>query len=164
MASTESEVVDAVDDPRAYAQWVVIIIDNVGFGRVKLKNLSISWGKLYADNNKNKEVYPSQYEGQIIGPDGTLQLNACGRSNASSGTTGQFNLCDADDGDRVIRHFKWDCPWGKKRNIWEVSGSNSKWLVEHKGANLDSGALGTIYVDVLKKGTRDPEDPDSTSV
>jgi hypothetical protein len=33
----------------AYAQWVTIIIHNVGNGKCKIKNLGLSWGKLYAD-------------------------------------------------------------------------------------------------------------------
>ncbi|KAK7029597.1 Ostreolysin A6 [Paramarasmius palmivorus] len=139
-------------EPHAYAQWVIIIIHNVGSGNVKLKNLDPSWGKLHADGDKDKEVSKDVYEGHIIGPDQKLQLNACGRADSPSGTTGDFDLCDADEGDRVIRHFYWDCPWGSKRNTWTVSGSNSKWMVEHQGANLDSGALGTITVNLMKSG------------
>ncbi|KAH8832149.1 pleurotolysin A [Flagelloscypha sp. PMI_526] len=136
----------------AYAQWVIIIIHNVGAKNVKVKNLSRSWGKLYADGNKDKEVPVSDYEGKVIGPDEKLQINACGRSDAAEGTTGDFDLVDPNNGDQAIRHFYWDCPWGSKTNTWTVSGSNSKWMVEYQGQNLDSGALGTITVDVLSKG------------
>ena len=40
---------DVPKDPRAYAQWVIIVIHNVGNANVKLKNLNVSWGKLHAD-------------------------------------------------------------------------------------------------------------------
>ena len=102
-------------------------------------------------DNKDKELPVSDFEGKVIHPGESLQLNACGRSDASSGTTGDFDLVDPASGDKVIRHFYWDCPWGSKTNTWTVKGSNSKFIVESTGANLDSGALGTITVEVLNK-------------
>ena len=51
----------------------------------------------------------------------------------------------------VIRKFYWDCPWGSKRNAWDVTGSNESWIVSDNGANLDSGALGNITVTALKR-------------
>ncbi|KAH8832152.1 pleurotolysin A [Flagelloscypha sp. PMI_526] len=137
----------------AYAQWVIIIIHNVGAKNVKVKNLNPSWGKLHANGNKDKEVPASDYEGHVIGPDEKLQINACGRSDAAEGTTGDFDLVDPNNGDQAVRHFYWDCPWGSKRNTWTVSGSNSKWMIEYQGQNLDSGALGTITVDVMGKSS-----------
>ncbi|KAF8919893.1 pleurotolysin A [Mucidula mucida] len=119
----------------AYAQWVIIIIHNVGAKPLKLKNLKPTWGKLHADGDKDHEVSASDYEGKVVGPDEKLQLNACG-----------------SEGDKAIRHFYWDCPWGSKTNTWTVSGSNTKWMIEYSGQNLDSGALGTITVDALRKG------------
>ncbi|KAK7023384.1 Ostreolysin A6 [Paramarasmius palmivorus] len=139
-------------DPNDYAQWVIINIKNVGTANVKIKNLDVSWGKLHANDDKDKEVSKDVFEGRVITADETLRMNACGRKSSPSGTTGDFDLCDVDDGDRVIRHFYWDCPWGSSKNTWTVSGSNSKWMVEYSGANLDGGALGTITVDVMKKG------------
>nr|AAL57035.1 PriA [Pleurotus ostreatus]BAD66666.1 pleurotolysin A [Pleurotus ostreatus]BAD66668.1 pleurotolysin A [Pleurotus ostreatus] len=136
----------------AYAQWVIIIIHNVGSKDVKIKNLKPSWGKLHADGDKDTEVSASKYEGTVIKPDEKLQINACGRSDAAEGTTGTFDLVDPADGDKQVRHFYWDCPWGSKTNTWTVSGSNTKWMIEYSGQNLDSGALGTITVDTLKKG------------
>ena len=38
-----------IDEPRAYAQWVVMIFNNVGTQDIKVKNLQLSMGKLYAD-------------------------------------------------------------------------------------------------------------------
>ncbi|KAK7029593.1 Aegerolysin Aa-Pri1 [Paramarasmius palmivorus] len=136
----------------AYAQWVTIIIHNVGNGKCKIKNLGLSWGKLYADGNKDQELSTSQFNNKVIGPDEKVQINSCGRSDAASGTEGSFDLVDPDDGDRTIRHFYWDCPWGSKSNTWTVSGSNSKWMVEHQGANYYGGGIGTVTVDALKKG------------
>uniref|UniRef100_UPI0040535BE3 Ostreolysin A6 n=1 Tax=Pleurotus ostreatus TaxID=5322 RepID=UPI0040535BE3 len=136
----------------AYAQWVIIIIHNVGSQDVKIKNLKASWGKLHADGDKDAEVSASNYEGKIVKPDEKLQINASGRSDAAEGTTGTFDLVDPADGDKQVRHFYWDSPWGSKTNTWTVSGSNTKWMIEYSGQNLDSGALGTITVDTLKKG------------
>ncbi|KAK7023383.1 Ostreolysin A6 [Paramarasmius palmivorus] len=138
-------------NPENYASWVVIIIHNVGNDDVKLKNLEVTWGMLHADGNRDEEVSPDKYEGCIIGPDKKLQLNGHQRMNSPSGTTGKFDLCDANDGDKVIRRFYWDCPRFAQPNTWTVSGSNSQWTVEDKGANLE-GALGVITVDVMKEG------------
>ncbi len=44
-----SEVETASGPPRAYAQWVTIKLNNSGSKAVKLTNLDVSWGKLYAD-------------------------------------------------------------------------------------------------------------------
>ncbi|KAF9497705.1 erylysin A [Pleurotus eryngii] len=136
----------------AYAQWVIILIHNVGQQNVKIKNLNASWGKLYADGDKDTEVPASKYEGMVIAPDDQVQINACGREDAAEGTTGTFDLVDPNDSDKQVRHFAWDCPWGTKANSWVVGGSNSKWMIEYTGQNLDSGALGTITVNTLRIG------------
>ena len=101
--------------------------------------------------DKDTEVNKSTIEGKVVEADQQLRINACGRSDAAEGTTGSFDLVDVAT-QQVIRHVYWDCPWGTKRNTFTVSGSNSKWMIEYSGQNLDSGALGTISVDVLKKG------------
>ena len=101
--------------------------------------------------NKDKELSPSTYNNYVIHAGEQLQLNACGRENSPSGTTGDFDVVDVVAGGKKIRHFYWDCPWGSKQNTWTISESNSKWIVESTGANLDSGALGTITVEFFDK-------------
>ncbi|KAK7052820.1 Aegerolysin Aa-Pri1 [Paramarasmius palmivorus] len=128
----------------AYAQYIIIILHNVGNGPMKVKNVSLSWGKFHADGNKDKEISKDEIEGKVIGPDEKFQINSSGRSDASSGTEGSFDLVDVNDNNKTIRHFYWDCPWGSKVNTWTVNGSNSKWMVEHQGANLYGGAIGTV--------------------
>nr|ANC28024.1 umbellolysin [Polyporus umbellatus] len=135
----------------AYPQWVSITIENVGTTDIKLKNLSVSWGKLYGDGEKDMELPPSEYEGKLIQPNTKLQLNACNRENSPSGTTGEFDLVDPSANDKLIRNLCWDCPWSSTRNEWIVRGSNSSFIVESIGGNQDSGALGNITVNVLKK-------------
>ncbi|KAH8802405.1 aegerolysin type hemolysin [Flagelloscypha sp. PMI_526] len=83
----------------AYAQWVIIIIHNIGAKNVKVKNLKPSWGKLHADGDKDHELPAAKYEGHVISPDEKLQINACGRSDAEEGTTGDFDLVDPNNGD-----------------------------------------------------------------
>ena len=87
----------------------------------------------------------SDIEGQAIAPQNTFRINSCGRENASSGTEGSFNLIDTSNG-KVIRNVYWECPWGSKTNTFRVTIDNDDWLVEDKGANRDSGALGTVDV------------------
>ena len=99
--------------------------------------------------DKDTEYPVSKYEGSTIQPGEELQLNSCGRSDASSGTEGWFDMVDPVSSDKVIRHFYWSCPWGSKTNTWNVTENNSKFMVEYSGQNLDSGALGTITVRFL---------------
>ena len=40
---------ELIDELRAYAQWVVMTFINVGTQDIKVKNLKLSMGKLYAD-------------------------------------------------------------------------------------------------------------------
>lgn len=93
----------------------------------------------------------TDYNGRIIKPEDSLRFNTCGRSDSPSGTEGRFSLVDPEDGDKVIRQFHWDCPWGSGSNKFEVYGLNDKWMVEFSGANLGNGALGTVIVEALKK-------------
>ncbi|KAI0714064.1 pleurotolysin A [Cerioporus squamosus] len=138
-------------NPKAYAQWVILLMVNSGSKAIKIKNMNVSWGKLHADGDKDKEISQSTYENYIINPGEQLQINACGRENSPSGTTGDFDVVDPSASDKTIRHFYWDCPWGSKRNTWTISESNSNWMVESNGANLDSGALGTIRNEFLNR-------------
>ncbi|KAI0714080.1 pleurotolysin A [Cerioporus squamosus] len=135
-------------DPKAYGQWVTMYIKNSGSKDMKIMNLDVSWGKLFADGER---LPTSTYEGYVIHPGEELQMNACGRESSPSGTTGDFDVVDVPAGDKVIRHFYWDCPWGSSTNTWTISGSNSNWMVESKGANLSGGALGTIYTEGINK-------------
>ncbi|TFK86839.1 pleurotolysin A [Polyporus arcularius HHB13444] len=147
-----SKVETASGPPNAYGQWVTMYTKNSGTVDMRIEALYLTWGKLYANGDKDKELSTTQFNGHIIHPGEEVQINACGRENASSGTTGHFDLIDCTN-ERRIRQFYWDCPWGSSTNTWTVSDSNENWMVETKGANLDGGALGTIYTDCLNKAT-----------
>jgi len=134
----------------AYAQWVVIVLKNRSNQSIKIKNVKLDWGKFYVDDNKDEEIPTSEIEDRIILPSKTYQINSCGRENASSGTEGSFDLVDHSG--QIIRSFYWDCPWGSKRNTWRVTNPDQNWLVDSSGANLDSGALGTITVQIVYVG------------
>ncbi|KAI0267255.1 aegerolysin type hemolysin [Russula aff. rugulosa BPL654] len=134
---------------KAYAQWVVINITNSSSKTVTIKNVSLHWGKFYKDDNKDAEIPKSDIENHKIDPGDEFEINSCGRSDASSGTEGDFDIYE--DGGTRVRHFYWDCPWGSKTNTWRVTDNNAKWIVESQGANLDSGALGNIKVELYKK-------------
>ncbi|ESK97259.1 aegerolysin family protein, partial [Moniliophthora roreri MCA 2997] len=79
--------------------------------------------------DKNKEFDADK----IIGPDEKLQINSCGRLDSASGAEGSFDFVDDNDHDKMSRHCYWPCPWGSKTNTRTVSGSNTKWMVEHHG-------------------------------
>ena len=40
----------------AYAQWVIIIINNVGSRNIKLQNVNVSWGKVHADGERRASL------------------------------------------------------------------------------------------------------------
>uniref|UniRef100_UPI00188CE034 aegerolysin family protein n=1 Tax=Vibrio anguillarum TaxID=55601 RepID=UPI00188CE034 len=87
-------------------------------------------------------------DGHIIERGTSLSINACGRSDASSGTEGSFELYD---GPTHVGTYSWDCPWGSKTNTstWTPSGPQpplNKYITSQTGANLDSGALGTVII------------------
>ena len=130
---------------KAYAQWVVIEIINSSKEPVVIKNLSTKWGKFYRDSksphspvssasvvdilnldhntcidDKDEEVEASTIENTKILSKKRYRVNSCGRKDASSGTEGSFDL--EEEGGEKVRHFYWDCPWGKKTNTWTVSG------------------------------------------
>nr|MBT2979859.1 aegerolysin family protein [Vibrio anguillarum] len=85
-----------------------------------LKKGSHSWGKFYdskqigvAGGSKDNEYEPSAIDGHIIERGTSFSINACGRSDASSGTEGSFELYD---GPTHVGTYSWDCPWGSKTN------------------------------------------------
>jgi len=131
----------------AYAQWVVINISNSSKRAVVIKNVHLPWGKFYKGDNKDAEIPIGDIENKTIEPHKKFRISSCGREGAPSGTEGEFDIYDGDD---KVRHFYWNCPWGSKTNTWSITDRNSKWVVDSAGGNLDSGALGTITVELLK--------------
>lgn len=127
----------------AYAQWVVIKITPKDCD-LTVKHVTSEWGKFHATGDKGMELKPSQIEGKKATPDNPLVISACGRSNASSGTTGSFQLWD---GNTHVATYAWDCPWGKKSNTSKLTlGTNEHYTTVQRGANLDSGALGNVRI------------------
>ena len=74
-------------------------------------------------------------------------IASCGRSDASSGTEGSYDIYD---GDSRVCSIYWNCPWGSKTNAFTVSNIPEDYMVQATGQNLDSGALGTVSIKVAK--------------
>lgn len=133
----------------AYAQWVSysIIADNCN---LQIKNSQHSWGKFYKYDNKDNELSPSEVDGQVIeiGQECFNVVSSCGRSDSASGIQGSFDLYDGDT--RVVT-LVWNCPWGSKSNSWSQSNQNSKYVVSVTGGSMDSGSIGVLTVEVIKK-------------
>ena len=49
----------------AYAQWINITMKAIGFD-CKINKLSLKWGKLYRNNDKDKEIQASEINNTII--------------------------------------------------------------------------------------------------
>lgn len=141
----------------AYAQWVTITIQPANYD-VTIKHVSQSWGKFYDSNqvgkpggNKDNEYPASDLENKVIERGRSFSINACGRSDASSGTEGSIEIYD---GEKLVGTYSWDCPWGSKTNTstWTPGCAANGYITEQSGANLNSGALGTVTIRTVKFG------------
>ncbi|KAH7326019.1 aegerolysin type hemolysin [Stachybotrys elegans] len=133
-----------------YAQWVHVIVQYLTkSGKISVQDSKVMWGKFYKWDNKDNEISGGDVEKETAGEGAEASIASCGRSDASSGTEGVFDLYD---GSTKICHVYWNCPWGSKTNTFTVSDINNNYMVQHTGASLDSGALGTVTVKVVKLG------------
>lgn len=132
----------------AYAQWVSIKIIAHGT-TLRIKNAKLRWGKFHQTGNKEVEISPDDINKITIEPKRETFINSCGRSDSGSGTEGDFDIFD---GDTKVGHYHWDCPWTQKKNTstWTPDSSEG-YLTQVAGANLDSGALGNITIECVKK-------------
>ncbi|MBJ7221258.1 MULTISPECIES: aegerolysin family protein [unclassified Brenneria] len=131
----------------AYAQWVEIKVyaENM---KLTVKNVSLEWGKFYRQGNKDDEISKNAIDGMSISSGNPGIICACGRSDASSGTEGSFELYNGND---YVGKYYWDCPWGSKNNksVWSPTTSvNYKTSIE--GGSLNSGAIGNVYITCIK--------------
>jgi len=140
---------DNLTIPRAYAQWVVIVLNNLSTETITIKNVVLSYGKFHEAGSKDNEIDKNDVQGVKIVPRGTFSIYSCGRSDSPSGTEGSFDLVD-NSTNQLIRNIYWDCPWGSSRNTFNITGVNGDWIVEGNGANLESGALGNVTVKAVK--------------
>ncbi|KAM4066457.1 aegerolysin domain-containing protein [Hirsutella rhossiliensis] len=135
----------------AYAQWLTIQIQNLlKKNDIRVQHAVLEWGKFYK-TSKDVEVTTSQIEAVVIAPGSSESVSACGRSDASSGTTGQFDIYE---GAAKICTVKWDCPWGSKTNSFNIESYNiitSPYLVSVGNWNRDSGAIGTVPIVISQK-------------
>lgn len=117
--------------------------------RVHLESNRAKRGKWYKDGDKDAEISSADVNKKTAPPGGSFNVNSSGRSDASSGTTGGFDIYD---GDTKIAYIHWDCPWGRKQNDFDVDDRNKSYWIEVGKWNRDSGAIGTVDVEVGKKG------------
>lgn len=105
-------------------------------------------GKWYEYPNKDQELSDNDVQANYAGPNGgSMGVAASGREWTSSGTEGQFDIYH---GNTKVCHVYWDCPWSHKHNSFSVSEVDDNYVVQDTGASLDSGALGSITIKVVK--------------
>lgn len=105
-------------------------------------------GKFYKWDNKDNEISSGEVDKlQSNDPGSDMSVASCGRSDSASGTEGSF---DVYEGTTRICNIYWSCPWGAKSNIFTVGDVNESYIVQSTGANLESGAIGTVTVKVAK--------------
>lgn len=131
----------------AYAQWATFTVSTKGCSIV-LKNVVHQWGKFYSPNNKDNEISESDLDGKVITDGNSFKFGACGRESAAAGTEGSFDIYD---GNTLVASYHWDCPWGSKTNHSNLTMHDSDdYIVQVTGANIDSGALGNVFIKIGK--------------
>ncbi|MGH1517887.1 aegerolysin family protein [Chryseobacterium sp. JK1] len=132
----------------AYAQWIEVKIVSENM-TLTVKNASLSWGKFYEQGNKDKEISTADINKITVESGKNASICSCGRSDASSGTEGSFELYN---GDTKIGKFNWDCPWGKKDNSfnWNQDASKDSYFSSREGGNTNSGAIGNVTITCIK--------------
>eukprot|EP00244_Chara_vulgaris_P006764 TRINITY_DN25506_c0_g1_i1.p1 TRINITY_DN25506_c0_g1~~TRINITY_DN25506_c0_g1_i1.p1 ORF type:complete len:133 (-),score=18.91 TRINITY_DN25506_c0_g1_i1:116-514(-) len=130
----------------AYAQWVVITIRSNGLV-VSIKNLNAKFGKFHAVGNKDAEISADDVMVNTTAGGEHIVISSCGRSDSPSGTEGSFDLYE---GAAKIGSIYWNCPWGTKGNDFKYDQNSSIYVVQHTGANYDSGAIGNVEIKVVK--------------
>jgi hypothetical protein len=130
----------------AYAQWSEINIKPKEVN-VVIKNINLHWGKFYS-GSKDNEVSAGSLEGKKVLSGEIYTIGTCGRSGAASGTEGEFDIHDAST-NKKIGHYYWSCPWGDKQNTSSWSDGEQGYEVHVTGANTDSGALGSVNIEII---------------
>jgi len=126
-----------------YAQWISVKIQNKANGHtLKVSNGFLKWGKWYG-GSKDEEVDAPSGE---INYDSSKTINSCGRSDASSGTEGYFDIYDEKS--NHIAHVTWDCPWGSKQNSYQVETKSDRYTIDTDVSNLYGGAIGSRTIKI----------------
>ncbi|KAF8247238.1 Aegerolysin-domain-containing protein [Wilcoxina mikolae CBS 423.85] len=132
-----------IADDRAYAQWICLELNNRTTDVVMvISAVSVPWGKLYSDGDKDKEIGADKVIGQKIQPKKSFKVWSCGRENSPSGTEGTVTVTDEDGG--AIGAVYWDCPWSG-RNKAEERGVADGWIVNVPKVAPD-GAIGLLPI------------------
>jgi hypothetical protein len=108
----------------AIGQFTEITLSNRSQKTLSIENVNLSWGKIYPERKKNgDEIPPGSVNNTQIAPGKNYVFRSCGRSDASSGTEGTFDLF-TDDATVHVRSIYWSSPWGLSANIFTVSGGD----------------------------------------
>jgi hypothetical protein len=135
-----------------YDQWVSFIIINCTNNIITIKNAKLEYGKWYRDGNKNFDIEHEEINRTVINPNGRIRINCRGRY--ITGCEGNFDL--VEEGGTLIRNIYFDCPFFNKKNTLAVADqSRDNYIVEHKGANFDGGALGSVEIIVRFRDDND---------
>ncbi|KAI0157437.1 aegerolysin type hemolysin [Xylariaceae sp. FL1272] len=131
-----------------YKQFTEIKIVNKTPDTLKIKNAAHSWGKFYVSPDRDNEISPDDLNKVEIAAGGNYIVAACGKSDASSGCTGSFDLVD---GNATAVSVIYDSPWGTSSNRFNTQTGDG-FAVNQVGGNLNDqgGPLGDIQLTILK--------------
>lgn len=109
----------------AEQHWIKIRIigSNLPLMVASLTHSGDGCGKFHTGNRR--EVNARRFEYQPFPPKQEFIIHSCGLQMETNGTTGSFQLYDAETNESVCG-FKWDCPYKtqiqtKKKKIWKIT-------------------------------------------
>ena len=101
------------------------------------------------NGDKDRELSAASINGITIAAGSITDISACGRAHAASGTEGEISLFEGND--RIVTLY-WSVPWGSKWNDFQARDRNSAYKVSVGPWNQNSGAIGTVKVEVEQAG------------
>jgi hypothetical protein len=129
-----------------YGQWMSANVTNWSDQSVVV-TAQVSWGKLHPTGDQDKELQNVRY---ILDPKRSAVINAIGRKNTPTGTSGQILLSKLNRNSMItFATVDFDVPnWGSNKLV--VNSLNiTELLVQTVGPISTSGPLGNVALQVL---------------
>ncbi|MDR6761975.1 hypothetical protein J2Y38_002186 [Flavobacterium sp. 2755] len=123
----------------AYAQWIAIKIVSENM-TLTVRNAKLDPGKFHRAGNKDAEIKPSEINGITIKSGEIGWIHSSGRQDSPTGTKGSIDLYHEET---LVAVFNWNCPWGIRRNSFDLRLVASD-EIYHKGLKGGNRGFGPI--------------------
>ncbi|KAI9647791.1 hypothetical protein NHQ30_004179 [Ciborinia camelliae] len=137
--------------PDTYSDYVIIhLINSMSTAPIKIQGATLKHGKFHDNGNKDNEISSEEINRIIVPPNSAIDISSCGRSNALYGTEGSISLYE---GETKICKLYWSDPYRGDNDFqpqdYIIGGT---YAVVVGPWNRSGGSLGTVTVEILKKG------------